>query len=264
MIDRAAILRAYESFVDSEGIFIKTLDQIIKATVYYEGQVTDFLTPDHVYVFRKIIEMHTDLSCTSFGVFPEAERSKLIILPAFSETIDMNDHISLIEIIYNQKFNQLGHKDALGALMALGVKRSKIGDIIVFDGGFQVAIDKSLQDYFMSSVDKIGRAGVRVALKAFEEAKAAAHDSKDVTGTVKSLRLDSFIALAYNLSRQEAQNLVEGDQVKVNYMVTAKTDYSPKRGDLISVRGYGRFTVQDILGTTKKDRIRVSISIMAR
>lgn len=264
MIDRAAILKSYDAFVDPDGIFIKTLDQIIKAANYYEGQVTDFLTPDHVYVFRKIIEMHTDLTCMPFGVFPDAERSKLIILPAFGETIDMNDHISLIEIVYNQKFNQLGHKDALGALMALGVKRSKIGDIIVYDGGFQVAIDKSLQDYFMHSVDKIGRAGVRVALKAFDEAKAASHNGKDITGTVKSLRLDSLIALAYNLSRQEAQNLVEGDQVKVNYMVSAKTDYCPKPGDLISVRGHGRFTVQDVLGTTKKDRIRVSLSVLAR
>lgn len=264
MIDRQAIIKGHAAFIDSDGVFIKTLDQIVQASLYYETQITDFLTPDHAYVLGKIIEMHTELTCKTFGVFQGAERNRLVILPEYSPAIDLNEYVALIEITYNQKFNQLGHKDALGALMALGVKRSKIGDIVVFDGGFQVAIDKSLLEYFLNSVDKIGRAGVRVTFKAFEEARAALNTYNNVTGTVKSLRLDSLVALAYNLSRQDAQNLIEGEQVKVNYMACIKTDLCPKQGDLISVRGHGRFSVDDVLGTTKKERIRVSLSVMAR
>ena len=264
MIDRAYILKQYDTFIDSDGVFLKTLDQIIKAELYYEVQVTAFMTPELIYVFRQIIKTTTDLSIDIYGVFQGAERNRLVIRPEFTAEIDPNDFLALIEIQYNQKFNQLAHKDALGALMALGIKRSKIGDIAVFEGGFQVAVDKSLLDYFMNSVDKIGRAGVRVQLKKFEDAITIERIYHNITGTVKSLRLDSLIALGYKLSRQDAQNLIEGDQVKVNFVSIIRSDYTPKLEDMVSVRGHGRFVIDEILGVTKKDRIRVSLRVMTR
>ncbi|HAS72754.1 MAG TPA: hypothetical protein DCS67_01260 [Clostridiales bacterium UBA8960] len=264
MIDRQSILKQYGTFIDSEGVFLKTLDQIIQAERNYDVQVTAFLTPDLTYMFSQLVKAHTDLLIDIIGVFKGAERNRLVIRPEFADAVDPNEMLALIEIQYNQKFNQLAHKDALGALMSLGIKRSKIGDIVVFDGGFQVAVDKSLLEYFVSQVDKIGRAGVRIQVKAFDEAKEVERAYQNKFGTVKSLRLDSLIAMGYNLSRQEAQNLIESEQVKVNFAVCDRSDYTPKREDMISVRGYGRLIIDEILGVTKKDRIRVSLRVMTR
>ncbi len=264
MIDRQALLKQYGALVDSEGIFIKALDLLYYAENHYEPQITDFLTPDLSFAIEQIAKSQTDLIIQRWGVFSEAERVKLFIAPDYVQDIDANDHLALIDIQYNQKFNELGHSDALGALMALGINRSKLGDIVVYEGGFQVVLDSSLCAYFLQNVDKIGRAGVKVKKISFDEAKAIIQNKRAVSGTVKSIRLDSIIALCFSLSRSDAQKLVESEHVKVNHGIVNRTDYVTKMGDLISVRGHGRLVVEEILGVTKKDRIRVVLSVVTR
>lgn len=262
MIDKASLVKTYAHFMDAEGEFIKVLDQIANVERNYEPTITSFLPPDLCFVLMQIIQTQTELSTEKLGVFKDAERNRLVIKPEFSETILESNAIALLEIKYNQKFAQLSHRDALGALLSLGVKRNKLGDIIVFDGGFQVAVDKTLETYFLSSVEKIGRAGVVVKSLLLSDAITGEKQYKLVTGTVKSIRLDSMIALAYNLSRSEAQSLIDGGMVKVNHMINTQATYGPKEKDLLSVRGYGRFIVGEVLGTTKKDRIRINLSVL--
>jgi len=270
MIDRQALLKQYGALVDSEGIFIKALDLLYYADNHYESQITDFLTPDLSFAIEQIAKNQTDLITRRCGVFQDPERVKLFIGPDYALENEQEDlkiyqnNVTLLDIQYNQKFNQLAHSDALGALMALGIKRSKLGDIVVYDGGFQVVVDSSLSDYFLQNVDKIGRAGVKVKKISFEEAKVNVPNKRAVSGTVKSVRLDSIIALCFSLSRSESQKLIESELVKVNHGVVNRTDYVIKIGDLISVRGHGRFVVEEILGVTKKDRIRVVLSVMTR
>lgn len=270
MIDRQALLKQYGALIDSEGVFIKALDLLYYAENHYEPQITDFLTPDLSFAIEQIAKNQTDLIILRWGVFPDPERVKLFIAPDFTlsnereEQILCLNSVTLLDIQYNQKFNQLAHSDALGALMALGIKRSKLGDIVVYDGGFQVVVDSSLCDYFLQNVDKIGRAGVKVKKISFEDAKSNVQNKRAVSGTVKSVRLDSIIALCFSLSRSEAQKLVESELVKVNHGVVSRTDYVTKIGDLISVRGHGRLVVEEILGVTKKDRIRVVLSVVTR
>lgn len=264
MIDRQVLIKQYGQFIDADGVFIKTMDQLYHSDLYFEFQVTDFLTPDLAYIFEQIIKSHTDLKVVRWGVFSHPERVKLVFLPEFVEVPLMETYLTLLDIKYNQKFNQLEHKDALGALMALGIKRSKLGDIVVYEGGFQVVVEKSLSDYFLSSVDKIGRAGVSIHMIPSTEAKEKVEKTREVSGTVKSIRLDSIVALCFSISRSDSQKLIESDMVKVNHVVTSRTDFVPKNQDMISVRGHGRFTIKEILGVTKKDRIRIVLSLMAR
>ena len=264
MIDRQALTKQYGQYIDTDGVFIKTMDQLYHADLYFEFQVTEFLTPDLSTIFEQIVRFQTDLKVVKWGVFSHPERVKLLFVPEFVEVPKMESYLTLLDIKYNQKFNQLEHKDALGALMALGIKRSKLGDIVVYDGGFQVVVEKGLSDYFLSSVDKIGRAGVSIQAISTTEAKEKVEKTKEVSGTVKSIRLDSIVALSFSISRSESQKLIETDMVKVNHIVTSRADFVPKVQDLISVRGYGRFTIQEILGVTKKDRIRIVLSLMAR
>lgn len=264
MIDRQLILKQYASFIDDEGLFIKTLDQLIAAELYYEMQITDFLAPDLIFAFEKICMQFANLMIVKWGVFSDFERAKLVLIPEYIDLPEIEDSIALLEVKYNQKFNSLEHRDALGALMALGIKRNKVGDIVVFDNGFQVAVSAELASYFESSVDKVGRAGVNIRRIPCNQAKKKLTETKKISTTVQSLRLDSVIATCYNLSRSQAQSLVLGEKVKLNYQLISKPEYSPKVMDLISVRGYGRFHVDEVLGVTKKDRIRIVLSIVTR
>lgn len=264
MIDRGGLIKYYSQFIDEEGLFIKTLDLIISADQKYTAEVTPFLTPDLRLLFTRIIKSQTELEMTTFSVFEASERAKLAFWPPYTEPVLMENHVALLEVTFNQKFNELSHRDVLGALMALGIKRSSIGDIVAFEGGFQIAVDVSLKDYFLQNIEKIGRAGVNVRTCPFEDKKEPVIDKKMCSGTVKSIRLDSIVALAFSLSRTEAQQLVESERVKVNYVITDKCGHEPVAGDLISVRGHGRLVLEEILGTTKKDRIRITLSVFSK
>lgn len=263
-MNKSGILNYYSTFVDDEGVFYKTLDQLIQTHKYYEVQVTDFLTPDLIHVFRKIAVEEAHVLVEAFGVFDHAERMKLCFYPEYMAPVDPAAHISLIQFDYNDKFNKLAHKDVLGALMALGIQRKKIGDILVETGSVQVAVDSSLESYFLTHIDQIGRAGVKSKKVDFSEKFEKDLELTMINGTVKSMRLDALIAMALKISRSDALKLVESELVKVNYRQVVNGAFELNVGDLISVRKHGRFMVKEIFGQTKKDRIRIELAFYSR
>ena len=74
------------------------------------------------------------------------------------------------------------------------------------------------------------------------------------------MRLDSVIAGAFNLSRQEASKLINADLVQVNYEPVNNVSRSIEEGSIISVRKKGKFIFDKVLGMSKKDKFRVKIN----
>lgn len=263
-MNKQGVLSYYKDFIDSEGVFLKTLDQLSEAEIYFEPQITDFLSPDLAYVFEHIAKEDGHVEVAKSGGFKHAERVKLCFYPSFLDAVSFDEYISILQLDYNHKFNKLEHKDALGALMAVGIQRKKIGDIIVAESAFQVAVDPTLESFLLASIDRIGRAGVKVKVVTKDSIFEKQIDFRKVVGTVKSIRLDSIVAMGLNISRNDSQKLIDSELVKVNHRVQINTSLELKVGDLISVRKYGRFMIENILGQTKKDRIRVELSFYSR
>ncbi len=265
MINKNAILKQYASFIDADGLFLKTLDNLVDTEAYFETNISDFLTPDLIYCFEQMASKYADeIICEKFGGFNGAERAKLIFRTEYSEPVLPHNSVGLLEITYNTKFNKIEHKDVLGALMALGIKREKIGDIVITDNCAQVLVSKELEDYICMHLEQVGRAAVSINRIPLEQATEKCVDTKETMTTVKSLRLDAIIAAGYNLSRSETQKLIESERVKVNHQICAKTDHQLDQNDMISVRGFGRMVLNSIEGTTKKERIRVILSLYKR
>lgn len=260
-MNKLEILQSHQDFIDSDGQFVKALDQLLAAEKYFEAHVTDFLTPDLAYAIEKIAQ---NVSVVKSGGFQGAERVKLFLTPMYQSSPEIKAHIVVIEVSYANKFNQLAHKDLLGALMSLGIQRKKMGDIVVLEDSFQFAIDASLVDYVKMSLDKVARAGVRLKVCKEDEIASASPITFTLQGTVQSLRLDAIIAMALKCSRSEAQQMIASEKVKLNYRTNTHVSYEVKSGDLVSVRKAGRFKVESILGQTKKDRIRVELSVYQR
>ncbi len=84
---------------------------------------------------------------------------------------------------------------------------------------------------------------------------------REITTTASSLRLDNIISSALNLSRKESQRLIDLNFVKVNWESINRFHREIEDGDMVSVRGYGRFIVE-LLGKTRKDRYRINIKLI--
>ena len=81
--------------------------------------------------------------------------------------------------------------------------------------------------------------------------------TKSISDTVASDRLDCVISALINESRDKAKRIVLEGFVECNYQRCDKTDFRIKNGDIISVRGYGKFEIDNITDLTKKNRLRL-------
>lgn len=155
---------------------------------------------------------------------------------------------------------QLKHPDVLGALLSLGIDRSKFGDIRVAESTIQFAVAGEVADYVRANLTSIGK--VKVHLEEVEEQIPLIQLEEqwvEQLVLIPSMRLDVVIATILNMSRQKSQNLVSSGRVKVNWTVRENASFELQEGDIVSVRGFGRFKVLMTEGRTKKDKIRLQI-----
>ncbi len=257
-MNREKWLKHFGHLLDKEGVFLKGFERIESAAKYYEAQETLFCSPDIAYGLETILKSMHELNYIKWGGYEDAERVKFRITPDFLMADKAEIGLVALEFTYPAKYYTVEHKDVLGALMGLGINRDRTGDILIFEDHFIIFIEVDLKDYILMSLEKVGRATVKGSVKASNEIEQIEKAFKIKNDTVKSLRLDAVIAAFNNLSRSEAQKLIQSEKVKVNYRPVTSTSYEVEEGDMISVRGHGRFTIKAVDGLTKKDRIRVS------
>ena len=156
--------------------------------------------------------------------------------------------------------DSLTHRDLLGSLMALGIKRECLGDIMVHENiGYLYALSR-IAPYLTEALTKVKRTPVSVTV--IDMPPTAAVARPEITSlTVASERLDSLVAAVYRLSRSEALSLCEKGLVAIDGRVTEKASSTVGEGRTVSVRGYGRFRYEGVLGDTRKGKIRVSLRI---
>lgn len=245
--------RAYEHpFVDR----VLSWKQQVERT--FTPYVTDFLDPRERYIVRSIIgEKNEELTFQFFGVHERAERKRAVIAP-FYETIDRDDfQIQLLQAKYDRKFNEISHRDVLGALLNLGIDRKKCGDIFVSSGLIQVVVDETIATFVKFELNRIRRASVRFEAVPFKEVLDQEENWQEDIKTVSSLRLDVVMKEIYHLSRNQAARFIASKKVKVNHLQIDDPALQLAEKDLISVQGKGRSKLDKIIGETKKGRIRI-------
>ncbi len=199
----------------------------------------------------------TCLPCTVYGGYDNAER----VIAGFGEDINIKDFPIKYLVIspVMQKFaDTLTHRDFLGGLMNLGIKREMLGDIIVYNNQAYLVCLEQIADYIKDNLRRIKHTTVSVSQAAAlpEDIIKAPQPSVLV---VSSLRLDVLVSAVYKLSRGDASKLFAAGKIFVNSRLTENTSYQVKENDIISVRGYGRFSFSQALRKTKKDRLAVEV-----
>ena len=93
----------------------------------------------------------------------------------------------------------------------------------------------------------------------------AVHDDwSEIFLLLSSLRIDTIISMAFNISRSLAKTLIEQQQVRVNWTTIVKPDHIVAVGDIVSVRKYGRMQIKICDGFSKKDKIKAIVNIIRR
>ncbi len=203
-----------------------------------------------------------------YGGYDEAERKTAIFIPVFysvdsdalTEFLLENDSNPLqVLSVKKDRFSELTHRDYLGALMGLGIKREVIGDIIINGDDCYIICLKSIAKFIIQNLNQAGRGQLTVTEGSFDDLKLKKSKTETVFVSVASLRLDCLVASAFKLSRNNAVSAINQGVVYVNSEQILKPDYALNEGDKLVLRGKGKVIIDEIIRENKKGRLHLNL-----
>lgn len=163
-----------------------------------------------------------------------------------------------IEPILTKFSDEFSHRDFLGAIMNLGVKRETLGDIFILGKHGYIFVDEKISDYIIENLDKVRHTNMKVT-RVYDLPQEITVNRNEIKLLVSSLRLDVVIAGKCKLSRNQVLELFRAKKVFLNERICENNSYIVKTGDIISVRGYGKMIFKEISGETRKGRIYIQV-----
>ena len=254
-LDKNQILKRYDNYEDR--LFVNNVLQFIEGCKRgYAIKNTHFLDPRQQDIASSILEKCHEVEFTFSGGIENCERKMCFV---YSRDFDFDCYELPIEVLRleYEGSKKLSHRDFLGSLTGSGIKREMLGDIIIEERCAYLACSKELGQYIQYNVDKVGNE--RVSICVVDESIERADKVKIITTTVASLRLDAIISSGYGISRGTALDVIKAKKVRLNWEETDTPSKEVKQGDVISIRGKGRICLDEVGGSTKKDRVRIVI-----
>ena len=252
MVKKDTVL--YYATNDEEKLLLSHLyDNYVKTYTKNYSTYSDFFGEEKTALIKTAFASERDLIFDTYGGFEGAER----VISAFLVNEDNKDYPIKCLKVTGRDIDKLTHRDFLGALMGLGIKRETIGDIITGKESY-IFVKEEIADYILYNLSKIGNKGVKL------EETLTDHIKKEqrfeiISTTVESLRLDLIISRTFNIRRADAASLISQGKVAVSGRYGMGSDYKVKENDKISVKGKGKAVFFEECGLSKKGKIIISI-----
>ncbi|RIV28228.1 hypothetical protein D2Q93_03130 [Alicyclobacillaceae bacterium I2511] len=230
-------------------------DTVVSGHRWYR---TDFLDLREQSLVQAVVR-RDGLAVAWFGGGLGAERQRALLMPDDWKPQATDFEVDVLQV---QRLDggALSHGAVLGSLLGTGVDRRKTGDIQLSDSVALVAVCKELTDFLWTQWRQIGRHGCSVSLCTSVVFAPQAYEWKQVN--VASFRLDAVLAQVCHYSREQAQTLIKQGKVKLNFVEWVKPDELVQMKDIISVRGFGRIFVREVVGTSRKGREWINVGIL--
>ena len=223
-----------------------------------------------ILLVQKLAGTYPDVFVLFAGGFENAERRIAVFFPGDIYVYPENDEqrreleafveMEFVEIA-GSGFVNMGHRDVLGSLMSLGLKRETLGDIIVTDDSKKayVAVMPGIAEYICSNLERVARDKVRVSVVPVTKVPEKKQSFSDMSLTLASVRLDALLSGMLSISRDKAKMLIASGRVAVNHSEVTRCDGDFSEGDIVTVKGEGKFVVDAFLGQSAKGRHRVIV-----
>jgi RNA-binding protein YlmH len=248
----------FEDQTKADALLRAQIENVIRSGLYGNSpKYTAFLDERQQVIAEELLRRERVCSACFFGGTDGCERR---ILGVFPEEIPVREELFPIvplQVSHSSRVS-LTHRDYLGSLMALQVKREMLGDFLIEADHAIIFAHRNIAEFLRMNLVQIGRNPVSV-----EEycggglQKTQEYD--EIFGTVPSFRLDCIVALLMRKGRSAAAKAITAGLVRVNAMETDNHSKLLNAGDTISIRGMGKFIMTDEVKTTKKDRYLITI-----
>lgn len=215
---------------------------------------TNFLSPEQGLRFSGLAEK-MGLHVRAFGACEDFERA-VYVADAY-EIDDGDAGVDVLCISWDGRYGSPEHRDILGAILGLGLKRETLGDIRLQDAAAYVAVLPSVKGYILANLLEVGR--VRVAVKEHQGQLPPPQGGVVSVVNVASLRLDAILHESMHVQREKAKQLVQKGICSVNHQEELRPDVLLKPGDVVSLRGFGRIRFLALRGESRKNRLFIEV-----
>lgn len=203
-----------------------------------------------------LLQREKAVSFRFFGGFDGAERTVLGVFPPFIEPEEALFPLRVLKFSYRAQA-ALSHRDFLGTMLSCGIKREAVGDIVCGAGETIAVVSEEVAPFLQQQIEKVGGEGVTVTT-ADGETLTVERRFQPISATVASPRLDNVVKALMGCSREKAAAAIVGGLVSVNHVPYDAVAKTVVEGDILSLRGVGRFRIEALSAHTKKGRLFLS------
>lgn len=252
---------------DNLPIFQRLSDLAERSYNNNQFTFTGFLSQGEISDYYSLYEKKLSYACpVIFGGAQNTER-KVIRFGNVSE-FGYEEQFPITALLIkplSAKFSDdLNHRDFLGSLMNLGIKRELLGDIFIkkSDRGTEACLFclDSIADYIIENLTRIKHTSV-TAVKTDNTDYLTEPVLEPKVIQVSSPRADGIVARVYNLSRGDSLELFQKELVFVNGRLCTENAKNLKEDDIVSARGHGKFKVDELLNVSKKGKLNVRVQV---
>lgn len=202
------------------------------------------------------------VSYIKLGGYEGAERCIFAIYPVILDYASYYlEPIKVLKIGWNEIYHKIGHRDILGALLGLGIKREILGDIIVNKSDAYVFVLDNMLSYIRTNLLQVGNASVIIQEVKTSEVDIKMSTPKSIESVVPSLRLDCIVSAGFRISRTRSVAMIKEGRVMLDWSLCQKPSKLIDLGAVITIRGMGRIKFTDIIRTTQRDNLYIKIEV---
>ena len=243
----------------------QVLDKIEFSKTREKIEHTDFLDMYQISLVENLLRKIKFENYKFYGAYEESERKILIIYPEkYNESMLEKNYSKMLKVVRvslpEEEKGKYTHRNYLGGIVKLGLKREKVGDILVSDDGADIVVVEDFAEILKQELPNLTR---------FEKTDITIEEIKNIRKKeiklelikiiVPSLRLDNIVSDLAKTSRNKAAQIINQERVFVNGQNETKLSKQIKLKDIITIRGKGRFIVKEFAGTTRSGRTVVVI-----
>lgn len=265
-MDKRLILNKY-SKPEEKLLISKMIDKIELTTNKNKIQNTDFLDIYQSHLLEKILKQEKVENYIINGGISDSERNIIVFFPdKLLELVNTNISkilpIKCVRIkLPKEMHGKYTHRDYLGGLIKLGIKREKIGDILVFEDGADILILEEISKFVITNITQLTRfSKSEIEIVSLEDVREKKINKKEINLIVSSMRLDCIVSEIAKTSRGKAEEIINDARVFVNYENIMKSTKQIKEEDIITIRRIGKFKLEKIDGKTRNDRVKIIVS----
>ncbi len=264
MMNKQDLLKEYKKQEDKMCL-AQAIDKLEISKTRNKIQSTDFLDMYQVSLVETFFKKNKFENYKLFGGYSDSERKVLITYPEnYTEEMIQKNYSKIFKVLRielpDEQKGKLTHRNYLGGIVKLGLKREKVGDILVSNEGADIIVASEFAEILAKELQTLTRfENSKITIIEISDLRKKEIKIENIEIIVPSLRLDNIVSDLSRTSRSKASQIIAQERVFVNGQNETKVSKQVKLGDIITIRGKGRFEIKDFKGTTRSGRTVILI-----